>query len=92
MPWAPDCPSNNAAHQARLGALALSLASAGMALNTSAMHPGQAVGARSGGMLLAHNGYAWLHWAALGWLLVAIELSIWLMRQMAPAHLAQTAA
>ena len=92
VPWALGCFSSNSAQQARLGAIAPALAPALMALNTSAMYLGQAVGAGSGGMLLAHNGYAWLHWAALGWLLLAIGLSIWLMRQMAPAHLAQTAA
>lgn len=92
VPWALGCFSSNSAQQARLGAVAPALAPALMALNTSAMYLGQAVGAGSGGMLLSHNGFAWLHWAALGWMLLAIALSVWLMRQMTPAHLAATGA
>ena len=96
VPWALGCFSSNSAQQARLGAVAPALAPALMALNTSAMYLGQAVGAGSGGMLLSHNGFAWLNWAALGWMLLAIALSIWLMREMArqkaPRHLAGTGA
>jgi predicted MFS family arabinose efflux permease len=83
VPWALGCFSSNSAQQARLGAVAPALAPALMALNTSAMYLGQAVGAGSGGVLLAHSGFAWLNVAALCWMLLAIGLSTWLIRQMA---------
>lgn len=86
VPWALGCFSGNSAQQARLGAAAPSLAPALMALNTSAMYLGQAVGAGTGGALLAHSGFGWLHWAGLGWLALAIGLSVWLLRQMAGAQ------
>ena len=81
-PWALGCFSSNSAQQARLGAAAPALAAALMALNTSAMYLGQAIGASGGGALVAASGYAFLHWAALGWLLLAITLSAWLARRM----------
>jgi MFS transporter, DHA1 family, inner membrane transport protein len=83
VPWALGCFSSNSAQQARLGAVAPALAPALMALNTSAMYLGQAVGAGSGGVLLAHSGFDWLNVAALCWMLLAIGLSTWLIRQMA---------
>lgn len=81
-PWALGCFSSNSAQQARLGAAAPALAAALMALNTSAMYLGQAIGAAGGGALVAASGFAHLHWAALGWLLLAITLSAWLARRM----------
>ncbi len=80
MPWALGCFSANSAQQARLGAAAPALAPALMALNTSAMYLGQAVGAAGGGAMLAAGGFGGLNWVALGWMLLAIGLSIWLMR------------
>ena len=62
IPWGLGCFSANSAQQARLGAAAPALASALMALNSSAMYLGQALGASSGGWLIAHGGYAPLHW------------------------------
>ncbi|HWH84558.1 MAG TPA: MFS transporter [Burkholderiaceae bacterium] len=81
VPWALGCFSSNSAQQARLSLAAPALAPALMALNTSAIYLGQAVGAGSGGWLIAHAGYAPLHWFALAWLLVAIGLSVWVGRQ-----------
>ena len=48
-----------------------------MALNTSAIYLGQAVGAASGGVLLAHSGFRWLSGVGVLWMLAAIALSAW---------------
>lgn len=67
----------NSGQQARLGATAPALAPALMALNTSAIYLGQAVGASGGGWLVAHHGYAPLSWMGLAWALLAIATSAW---------------
>jgi predicted MFS family arabinose efflux permease len=88
VPWALGCFASNSAQQARLGQAAPALAPALMALNTSAIYFGQAAGAASGGLLITGSGYAWLHWVALGWMLLALGLSLWAARRMArdPHH------
>ena len=83
VPWALGCFASNSTQQARLGLTTPALAPALMALNTSAIYLGQAVGAASGGWLIAHGGYAPLHWFGLAWLLVAIGLSLWAGRRQA---------
>jgi predicted MFS family arabinose efflux permease len=75
VPWALGCFSANSAQQARLVALAPSLAAASVALNSSAMYAGQALGAASGGWLIAHDGMGWLHWAGLAVVLGAMVAS-----------------
>ena len=77
VPWALGCFSSNSTQQARLGMAAPALAPALMALNTSAIYLGQAVGAASGGWLISHGGYAPLNWFGLAWLLAAFALSVW---------------
>lgn len=77
VPWALGCFASNSTQQARLGMAAPALAPALMALNTSAIYLGQAVGASSGGWLIAHGGYAPLNWFGLVWLIAAIALSLW---------------
>ena len=81
VPWALGCFSSNSAQQARFGLAAPALASALMALNTSAMYLGQAAGASSGGWLLSHGGFAPLSWVGLTGVLAAIALSLWVSRQ-----------
>ena len=81
VPWALGCFAANSAQQARLGVSAPALASALMALNTSAMYFGQAAGASGGGWLLDHGGFAPLAWLGLLALLGAIALSLWVGRQ-----------
>ncbi len=76
MPWALGCFSSNSAQQARLAMAAPALAPALMALNTSAIYLGQAVGAAGGGWIVARAGFGPLHWAGLGWTLAAIALSV----------------
>lgn len=77
VPWALGCFSTNSAQQARLGLAAPVLAPALMALNTSAIYLGQAVGAASGGVLLTHSGYTLLSWVGCAWMALAIALSAW---------------
>ena len=81
VPWALGCFASNSAQQARLGVAAPALASALMALNTSAMYFGQAAGASGGGWLLEHGGFAPLAWLGLLAVLAAIVLSLWVGRQ-----------
>ena len=75
VPWALGCFSTNSAQQARLVGLAPVLASASVALNSSAMYAGQAVGAAAGGWMIARGGMDWLHWAGLAGLLAAMAAS-----------------
>jgi predicted MFS family arabinose efflux permease len=74
-PWGLGCFSSNSAQQARLNAASPALAPALMALNTSAMYLGQAVGASGGGWITAQFGFAPLHWVAALWVIAAIALS-----------------
>lgn len=83
IPWGLGCFSSNSAQQARLVAIAPALASGSIALNTSAMYAGQALGAGSGGWLIAHDGMASLHWFGLTGLLAAMGMSWWAARQRA---------
>lgn len=85
VPWALGCFSTNSAQQARLGLAAPALAPALMALNTSAIYLGQAIGAASGGVLVAHSGFGWLSPVGVLWMLVAIALSAWAARRMKAA-------
>ncbi|MGD9832572.1 MAG: MFS transporter [Piscinibacter sp.] len=86
VPWALGCFSTNSAQQARLGLAAPALAPALMALNTSAIYLGQAVGAASGGVLVASSGFTWLSPVGVLWMLVAIALSAWATRRMRAAR------
>ncbi|TWO70150.1 MFS transporter [Caenimonas sedimenti] len=75
VPWALGCFSSNSAQQARLVAIAPALAAASVALNSSAMYAGQAIGAASGGWLIAEHGMESLHWAAFAGLVAAMAAS-----------------
>jgi predicted MFS family arabinose efflux permease len=77
VPWALGCFSSNSGQQARLSHSAPAFAPALLALNTSAIYLGQAVGAGGGGALLAARGWGLLPAAGLGWMLLAIVLSLW---------------
>ena len=80
VPWGLGCFASNSAQQARLVGMAPTLASASIALNTSAMYAGQALGAGSGGWLIAHTGMGSLHWFGLAGMLAAMGLSAWVSR------------
>lgn len=81
IPWALGCFSSNSAQQARLVGIAPALASGSIALNSSAMYAGQALGAGSGGWLIAHDGMGALHWFALAGLGASMAMSWWATRQ-----------
>ena len=75
VPWALGCFSSNSAQQARLVGIAPTLAAASVALNSSALYAGQAIGAASGGWLISRGAMDWLHWAGLAGLLAAMAAS-----------------
>ena len=83
VPWALGCFSCNSAQQARLSQASAAYAPALLALNTSAIYGGQAVGAAGGGALLATQGFAPLPWAGLAWMMLALGLSLWAARRLA---------
>jgi predicted MFS family arabinose efflux permease len=78
VPWALGCFSSNSAQQARAGIAAPSLAPGLMALNTSAIYVGQAIGAALGGAIVAASGFGPLPAAGTAWLVAAIALSVWI--------------
>jgi predicted MFS family arabinose efflux permease len=80
VPWALGCFSSNSAQQARLVGIAPGLASGSIALNTSAMYAGQAIGAASGGWLIARGGMDDLHWAGFAGLVLAMVASTFATR------------
>jgi predicted MFS family arabinose efflux permease len=90
VPWALACFSSNSAQQARLGAAAPSLAPVLMALNTSAIYLGQALGAAGGGAIVAANqvagraAFASMALVASAWMTAALATSIWAARRMKP--------
>lgn len=77
VPWALGCFSANSAQQARLVHRSPVLAPATVALNTSAMYGGQALGAALGGLLIAQGQMLNLHWVGLGVMAAAMALSVW---------------
>jgi len=86
LPWALSFFATNSAQQARLGQAAPQVAPGLMALNTSAIYLGQAIGAAGGGAMVSAqiaagaSGaelFAQLHWVALAWTLTALGLSLW---------------
>jgi DHA1 family inner membrane transport protein len=80
VPWAISGFATNSGQQARLGGLSPRLAPALMALNTSAIYLGHALGASGGGWVIEHVGFSELHWLGLAWMVVALGLSAWAQR------------
>jgi predicted MFS family arabinose efflux permease len=76
-PWGLGCFASNSAQQARLVGIAPTLAAGSIALNSSAMYAGQALGAGSGGWLIAQGGMGSLHWFGLAGLLASMGMSWW---------------
>ncbi len=75
IPWALGCFSTNSAQQARLVGLAPALASASVALNTSALYIGQALGAALGGLVIAGGDFDALSWVGLVGVTLALGVS-----------------
>lgn len=67
--------------QARLIAVAPALASASVALNTSVLYLGQAIGTAIGGDLITREAYALMGPAAAAFMLAAIAASWWASRR-----------
>lgn len=84
LPWGLGCFASNSAQQARLGHAAPALAPALMALNSSAIYLGQAIGAASGGLLISRNGLAGLSGVGALWMAAAVALSAMLAWRMKP--------
>jgi predicted MFS family arabinose efflux permease len=80
VPWALGCFASNSAQQARLVHQSPELAPATVALNTSAMYGGQAMGAALGGVLIAQGHMLRLHEVSFIVMLAAMALSIWAAR------------
>ncbi|MEZ5645758.1 MAG: MFS transporter [Burkholderiaceae bacterium] len=80
VPWGLGCFSSNSSQQARLVQMSPVLAPATVALNTSAIYGGQALGAATGGMLIASGHMAQLHAWGLGLMLLAMAASVWVGR------------
>ncbi|MGE0348242.1 MFS transporter [Hydrogenophaga sp.] len=81
IPWALGCFASNSAQQARLVQLSPVLAPATVALNTSAMYGGQALGAALGGVMIAQGRMLDLHEVGLVVMLAAMALSVWATRR-----------
>jgi predicted MFS family arabinose efflux permease len=94
VPWGLGGFAANSAQQARLGHAAPEFGTALMALNTSAIYLGQAIGAAGGGAVVAAysalggeditTAFDSLHWMAIGWILVSLVMSMWAQRKLAP--------
>jgi DHA1 family inner membrane transport protein len=85
VPWGLGCFATNSAQQARLVGLAPVLAPGSVALNSSGIYTGQAVGAALGGWLLANDAAAWMSWVGFALMLIAIALSTAIDRSHRPA-------
>jgi len=81
VPWGLGVFASNSSQQARLLQLSPVLAPASIALNTSAMYAGQAIGAGGGGWLILHQGLGSLPAAGSAVLVGALGLSLWASRQ-----------
>jgi predicted MFS family arabinose efflux permease len=79
----------NSAQQARLIQISPELASGSVALNTSAIYLGQAIGSAGGAWLITHDGMSQLHW--FGWVgvLLALAVSLLAARATRRAHRAR---
>ena len=86
IPWALGCFSSNSVQQGRLVGIAPALASASVALNTSALYVGQALGAAAGGLLIANDQFGALSWAALVGVVAAMGVSALASRMSAAAR------
>ncbi len=85
VPWGLGCFATNSAQQARLVGLAPALAPGSVALNSSGIYTGQAVGAALGGWLLANDAATWMSWVGFALMLIAIALSTAIDRSHRPA-------
>lgn len=90
--WGLGCFSVTGAQQARLVALAPNLATASVALNSSALYLGQAFGALTGGALIAAKATDWLATTGMLLMLAAMGLSHFALTRARRATVDSTAA
>jgi len=76
-PWGLGIFASNSAQQARLIHIEPRLAAGSVALNTSSLYLGQAIGSASGGWLIAQGQMDQLHWFAWGGVMLALTISLW---------------
>lgn len=81
--WGLGCFITNGAQQRRLLAVDTRLASAAVALNSSAVYLGQAFGAAAGGAMIAYAGAHYLAWVTT--VLMVAALAVW--RRLAQSEL-----
>lgn len=79
-PWGLGMFATNSAQQARLIQLSPALSAGSVALNTSAIYLGQAIGSAGGGWLIQHDAMQQLHWFGLLGVLLAFAVSQWANR------------
>jgi len=79
--WGLGLFGSNSSQQVRLAAIAPPLASASIALNTSAIYLGQAIGTAAGGLVYAHSGIDDLSWFGLVLIALALALSLYVSRR-----------
>ena len=85
VPWGLGCFATNSSQQARLVGLAPALAPGSVALNSSGIYIGQALGAALGGWLLANDATEWMSRVGFTLMLLAMGLSIAIERSRRPA-------
>jgi predicted MFS family arabinose efflux permease len=85
IPWGLGVFATNSAQQARLLHLSPSLASASIALNSSAIYAGQAIGAAVGGWLILQQGMTSLPWFSTLGLILSMGVS-WQASRYAISH------
>ncbi len=83
VPWGLGTFSSNSGQQARLATAEPASAPALLALNTSAIYAGQAIGAAAGGAIIATTGFGGLSWVGVAFMAAAIGLSLLLTK---PRH------
>jgi predicted MFS family arabinose efflux permease len=74
--WGLGLFGSNSAQQVRLASIEPPLASASIALNTSSIYLGQAIGAVGGGLVYAHAGIEYLSWFGAALVVLALLLSL----------------
>lgn len=79
--WGLGLFGSNSSQQVRLAEIAPALASASIALNTSAIYLGQAIGTASGGIVYARRGISYLPLPAVGLIALGLCLSLSVSRR-----------
>jgi len=79
--WGLGLFGSNSSQQVRLAGIAPPLASASIALNTSSIYLGQAIGTAGGGLVYAQAGVDYLPWFATALIALALAVSILVERR-----------